>query len=269
MGIIWKDVFTRFKGKPTEEDLFRSALGFGKVALKDKTIAPYLEALTRIDSSRDWITEWKSTLLASIVTITQGQTRDMQAKLCRREILAQIESCSISKLLFEFDDEQIRTYLLKIQYAECTNLNDQGKFNLLVIRRTFALLRQVSLIGLYLQQYNQNLNEQEFSQPYQLTCEAYCEILLKSLLSTDEYILANHPAFSLYTDMVANPFIRRFREAKESFAETIVRGNSDEFHIYKASLVSLFEEYGNALNEFTASSASVDTVSPVKLNLHN
>ena len=250
MGILWKAVFTRFKGRPTDDELYQSALDFGKAGLRNTTLAPYLNALSQIDPSRDWIAEWESTLRTSISPLAQGQTRSEQAILCRRAILMQIDSCSISKHLLECNDEQIKTYWLSTHYVEHRDLNDQGKFNLLVIHRAFALLRLVSLSGLYIQQFNHDLNEKEFSEPYQRICEVFCEILLKSLLAKDAEILRSHPNVVLYVDVVANRFHEAFFEAKESFVEIAARGNCTEVRAACANLAPLFENYRRALDEF-------------------
>ena len=56
--------------------------------------------------------------------------------------------------------------------------------------------------GLYVSQYNSILNEEEFSEPYKIICEGYCEVLAKTIFAGSDYGLLTCSSAAAYNDML-------------------------------------------------------------------
>src|SRR5437870_2742011 len=114
MGILWKDLWVRIKLRPSTADLVQVISGWVDVTLRNPTTLQLAETLDGYYPRAQWTANLKSVMEDIARKIAEGASRGEQARLCRRQLLNQIEACATNKVVLALD-ENLRNYWLAVE----------------------------------------------------------------------------------------------------------------------------------------------------------
>lgn len=254
MGILWKDLWVRLKLRPSPVDLVQVISGWVDVTLANPTALQLAETLDRYYPRTEWTADLKRRMEDIARKIGEGASRGEQARLCRRQLLNQIEACATNKVVLALD-ENFRNYWLAVEYAD-KPYNEHQRTNAFLVQWAFGPMTQTVIHGLYVSQYRSTLNEQEFSRAYEIVCEGYCEVLAKTIFVRSGDASYIYPPATAYDDLVASPMEPRLRQVKERLAAAVEMNDMPAVRAARSEGVATFKEYQVALDRFKAAIAA-------------
>lgn len=250
----WKDLWVRFKVRPSAADLVQVVGGWVEVTLGHPSTQQLAEILDQHYSRANWTADLKRAMDEVARKIAEGASRREQARFCRRQLLNQIETVATHKVVLALD-ENMREYWLTVEYADKPYSADQ-RTNAFLVSWALGPLTQAVIHGLYVSQYNSILDEQQFSQPFQILCEAYCDVLAKTISVRSGDASFIHPLATAYDDLVAAQIEPRLREVKERLAAAVEMNDMPAILAARSAGISIGEEYRIVLERFKAAIAS-------------
>ena len=256
MTIWWSDLFAKFKGNISYNDVTRIVTRFARAGLRVEPIAASMSRLNKHDTRRDWFpTEWRQQLDASMQRISAQESRKAQGLMCRRELLRNTEKVALNDFLMLTKDDDVRNYWLSVKYTEQSDLNDRDRFELLVMHYAYSLLNQLGLEGLHWQQFNKEVDIDEVIDPYRAICGMDAEIQCKTLFAT---VMLELDRVDLeivmldYLGIVSEPLLRNIRQAKDDYAAWISEGNTEGIGEFRDRFTSLLSAHSAAVDNLNA-----------------
>ena len=254
MGVLWRDVWVRFKVRPSTGDVIHVISGWLDTTLKHPFSTQVLNVLDQHYPREEWERDLKKVVQQIAQQISEGRSRREQARICRVQILKQIEASAIHKIVMALDDD-LRDYWLSVEYADKPYTKEQ-RVDIVLIKEAFDPLILTAIHGLYVSQYNSILNEEEFSEPYKIICEGYCEVLAKTIFARSDYGLLTCSSSTTYNDMIGSLVQPRLYEVKKRMESAIELGDIQSIQVLKIDAAKAFEEYQDALDCFNIIEAS-------------
>lgn len=248
MGVLWRDVWVWLKVRPSTDDIIHVISGWLDTTLKHPFSSQVLNVLDQHYPREEWERDLKNMVQQIAQQISEGRSRREQARICRVQLLKQIEASAIHKIVMALNDD-LRDYWLSVEYADTPYTKEQ-RVEILVIKEAFDPLILTTIHGLYVSQYNSFLNEEEFSEPYKIICEGYCEVLAKTIFSRSDYGLLTCSSATTYNDMIGSLVQPRLYEVKKKMESAIELGDIKTIHVLKIDAAKAFEEYQDALDGF-------------------